>query len=192
MSIESVMLSNHLILCRLFSSYPQSLPTSKSFPMSQLFASGGQTIGVSASVSVLPMNIQGWFSLGFTGLLSLLSKGLSRVFSTIKSINSSALSLFYGPLLTSVQDYWKKNPIALTIQTFVSKVMSLFAIAFNTLFLSFQYAACHSFPSKEAFNFMAAVTVCCDFGTQENKTCHCFHFFSLLFAIKGLDQMPWF
>ena len=61
-----------------FSSCPQSFPASGSFPMSWLFASGGQRIGPLASVSVLPMNIQGWFPLGLTGLISLLSKGLSR------------------------------------------------------------------------------------------------------------------
>ena len=65
----------------LFSSCLQSFPTSVSFPMSQLFESGGQSIGVSASASVLPMNIEDWFPLGWTGLISLWSKGLSRVFS---------------------------------------------------------------------------------------------------------------
>ena len=64
-----------------FSSLPQSLPASGSFPMSQLFTSGGQSIGVLASASVLPMNIQDWFLLGWTGWISLHSKGLSRVFS---------------------------------------------------------------------------------------------------------------
>ena len=64
-----------------FSSCPQSFPASGSLQMSQLFASGGQSIGVSASASVLPTNIQGWFSLGWTGWISLQSKGLSRVFS---------------------------------------------------------------------------------------------------------------
>ena len=64
-----------------FCSCPQSLPASGSFPMSQLFAWGGQSIGVSASASVLPMNIQNWFSLEWTGWISLQSKGLSRVFS---------------------------------------------------------------------------------------------------------------
>jgi len=63
-----------------FSSCPQSFPASGSFPKSQLFASGGQSIGASASATVLPMNIQGWFLLGLTGLISLQSKGLSRVF----------------------------------------------------------------------------------------------------------------
>ena len=65
-----------------FSSCPQSLPASESFQMSQLFASGGQSIAASASASVLPMNIQGWFPLGLTDLISLQSKGLSRVFSS--------------------------------------------------------------------------------------------------------------
>ena len=62
-----------------FSSCPQSFPASESFPVSQLFAPGGQLAG--ASASVLPMNIQGWFPLGLTGLISLQSKGLLRVFS---------------------------------------------------------------------------------------------------------------
>ena len=65
-----------------FSSCPQFFPASGSFPVSQLFASGGQSIGVSALASVLPMNIQDWFPLGLTGLISLLSKELSRVFSS--------------------------------------------------------------------------------------------------------------
>ena len=64
-----------------FSSCPQSLPASESFPMSQLFAWGGQSTGVSASASVLPMNTQDWFPLEWTGWISLKSKGLSRVFS---------------------------------------------------------------------------------------------------------------
>ena len=80
MSIESVMPSNHLILCYPFSC-PQFFPASGSFPMSWLFPSGGQSIGASASASVLPMNIQDWFPLGLTGLISLLSNGLSKVFS---------------------------------------------------------------------------------------------------------------
>ena len=65
-----------------FSSCPQSLPASRSFPMSQLFAWGGQSIRVLASASVLPMNIQDWSPLGWTGWISLQSKGLSRVFSS--------------------------------------------------------------------------------------------------------------
>ena len=80
-SIESVMPSSHLILCQPFSSCPQSLPASGSFPMTQLFTWSGQSIGVSASASVLPMNLQDRFPLGWTGYISFYSKGLSRVFS---------------------------------------------------------------------------------------------------------------
>ena len=78
-SIELVMPSNHLILCSPFSPCPQSFPASGSYLMSQFLASGGQSIGASASASVLPVNIQGWFPLG---LISLLSKGVSRIFSS--------------------------------------------------------------------------------------------------------------
>ena len=79
--------------------------------MSQLFISGGQSIGASASASVLPMNIQGWFPLGLTGLISLLSKDspVSSSAPQCKSINSLALSLLCGPTLTSVHDYWKNH-----------------------------------------------------------------------------------
>ena len=79
MSIESVMLSNWFSVVP-FSSHFQTFPASGSFPMGQFFASGGQRIGT-ASASVLPMNIQGWFPLGWTGWIFLQSKGLSRVFS---------------------------------------------------------------------------------------------------------------
>ena len=82
MSIESVMPSNHLIICHPLLSCFQSFPASESFPVSRPFASGGQSIGPSASVSVLPVNIQGWFPLGLTVLIFLLSRGLSRVFSS--------------------------------------------------------------------------------------------------------------
>ena len=80
MSMESVMLSNHLILCHSCFCL-QSFPASGSFPMSQFFTSGGQSIGASASASVIPMNTQSWFPLGLTGLI-LQSKGLSRVLSS--------------------------------------------------------------------------------------------------------------
>ena len=94
-----------------FFSCSQSFPASGSFPMSQLFASGGQIIGVSASTSVLPVNTQDSSPLGWTGCISLQSKGLSRVFSntTFKSINSLALSFLYSPNLTFIRDYWKNH-----------------------------------------------------------------------------------
>ena len=94
-----------------FSSYPQSFPASRSFPMSWLFTSGGQSFGASASVSVLPMNIQGCFLLGLTGLISLLSKRLSRVFSS----TTVQKHKFFGtqPSLWSncpiLHDYWKHH-----------------------------------------------------------------------------------
>ena len=85
MSIESVMPSSHLILC-----HPLLLPSicpsirvfSSESEKIQTFASGGQSTGISASASVFPINIQDWFPLGLTGIISLLSKGLSRVFSS--------------------------------------------------------------------------------------------------------------
>ena len=80
-----------------FSSCPQSLPTSGSFPMSQLFTWGGRSIGVSASASVLPMNTQDWSLLGWTGWISLWSKGLSRVFSN----TTVQKHQFFGPHLSS-------------------------------------------------------------------------------------------
>ena len=90
-----------------FSSCLQSFPASRSFPVSRLFTSGGQSIGASASASVLPMNIQGWFPLGLAGLISLLSKELSRVFSS--TINFSALYLLYCWTHTSIHEYWKNH-----------------------------------------------------------------------------------
>ena len=80
-SIESVMPSSHLILCRPLSSCPQSLPAAESFPMSQLFTWGGQSTRVSASASVLPEISQGWSPSEWTGWISLQFKEFSRVFS---------------------------------------------------------------------------------------------------------------
>ena len=81
-STESVMLSNHIILCHPLFLLPSFFPASGYFPMSQLFAWAGPSIGVLASASVLRVSIQDWFPLGLTGLISLLSNGLSRVFSS--------------------------------------------------------------------------------------------------------------
>ena len=121
MSIESVMPSNHLILCCPLLLLPSTFPTSGSFQMSQLFTSRGQSTGVLASASVLPMNIQDWFPLGLTGLISLQSKGLSRVFSntTVQKHHSLVLSFLYSPTLTSIHDYWKI--VALTRRTFLAR-----------------------------------------------------------------------
>ena len=93
-----------------FCSCPQSLLASGSFPMSQFFASGGQSIGVSASASVLPVNIQDRFPLGLTGLISLQSKELSRVFSntTVQKHQFFGAQLSYSSTLTSIHDHWKR------------------------------------------------------------------------------------
>ena len=109
MSIESVMPSNHLVICWPLLPPPSIFPTSGSFPMNQLFTSGGQRIG--ASASVLPVNIQDWFPLGLAGWISLQSKGLSRVFSNTssKASNSLVLSILHGPTLTSIHDQWNNT-----------------------------------------------------------------------------------
>ena len=97
MSMESMMPSNHLILCRPLLLFPLIFPSISTFQMSQLFASGGQSIGASVSTSVLPMNIRDWFPLGWTGWISLQSKGLSRVFSnaTVQKQQFFSAQLFF-------------------------------------------------------------------------------------------------
>ena len=109
MSIESVTPSNHLILCHPLL-LPSVFPSISLFPVSCLFASGGQSIR--ASASVLPMNIQDGFPLALTYLISLQSKGLSRVFSS----TTVQKHQFFGSQpslcsmhLTPVHDYWKSH-----------------------------------------------------------------------------------
>ena len=86
-----------------FSSSLQSFPASGSFPISRLFASGGQSIGASASAAVLPMNIHNWFPLGLTGLISLQSKGLSRVF--------SSTTIWKYQFFSTQPSLWSSSPI---------------------------------------------------------------------------------
>ena len=111
-----------------FSSCPQSFPASRSFPMSQLFAWGGQSIGISASASVLPMNIQGWFPLALTGLISLQSKQLSRVFSNTTVQKHQFLCSAFLTVQLSHPYMTTGKTIALTRRTFVGKVLSLLGI----------------------------------------------------------------
>ena len=129
--------SNHFILCHPLLLPPSIFPSIKVFSDESVLRSGGQNIGVSVSASVLPVNIQDWFPLGWTGWISLQSKGLSRVFSntTVQRINSSVLSFLYSPTLTSIRDYWKT--IALTRWTFVGKVMSLLFNMLSRLVIAF-------------------------------------------------------
>ena len=118
MSIELMMPSNHFIL-----SHPLLLlPSVRVFPVSRLFASGGQTIGALASASLLPMSIQDWFPLGLTGLISLQSKGLSRVFSSTTihyNITYSNIFLCYFYLWLS-WNYCDNKTININFRTYMS------------------------------------------------------------------------
>ena len=138
----------------LSSSCFQSFPASGSFPVSQFFVSGGQGIGASASTSVLPMNIQGWFPLGLIDLISLKpwNSQQSSLVPQFKGINSSVLSLFYGPTLTFVHDYWKNHSfdyidLCQQVMSLLFNILPRFFIAFlpksKHLLLS---VACHKWP----------------------------------------------
>ena len=118
---------------------PQSFPTLGSLPVSWLFASGGQSIGASTSASVPPMNIQGWFPLGLTGLISLLSRGFSRVF----SVFSSTIQKY--PFFSAQPSLWSNSHICtwllqkpvLTTWTFVDKVISLLFKMLSSFVIAF-------------------------------------------------------
>ena len=127
-----------------FSSHLQSFPASRSFPMSQFFTSGSQRIGVWASASVFSMNIQDWFPLGLTGWISLQSKGLS---SFLQHHISKASILWHSAFLWSAKEASKR----------VDKVMSLLFNMLSRLVIVF-------LPRRRNFNFMAAGTICSDFG----------------------------
>ena len=133
LSIESVMLSNHLVLCCPLLLLPSIFPSNRVFSSESVLRISGQSIGVSASASVLPMNIEEWFPLRWTGSISLQSKGLSRVFSntTVQRHQFLVLSLLYGPTLTSIHDS------CVFIWTFVGKVMSLFFNMLSRLVIAF-------------------------------------------------------
>ena len=113
MSTESVRPSNHLILCRPLLLLPAIFPSIRVFSKESVRHIRCQSIGASGSASVLPMNIQDWFHLGWTGWISLQSKGLSSVSPTpqFKNINSSVLSFLYSPTLTYIHDYWKNHSL---------------------------------------------------------------------------------
>ena len=108
-----------------FSSCLQSFPASVSFSKGQFFASGGQSIGVSASALVLPMNIQDWFPLGLTGLVSLQSKGLPQVFSNTTVQKHQFFSAQFSLYSNSHSYMTTGKTIAFTRWTFVGKVVSL-------------------------------------------------------------------
>ena len=111
MSIKSVMPSNHLILCSPFLLLSSIFPRIRVFSSESVLCIKWPKYWISASASVLPMNIQDWFTLGWTGWISLQSKGHSRVFSnsTLHSINFLVFTFLYSPTLTSIHDYWKNH-----------------------------------------------------------------------------------
>ena len=123
-----------------FSSCLQSLPASGYFPMNWLFTSGGQSIGASDPSSVLPMNSQSWFPLGLTGLIYMLSKGLSTVFSSTMVRKHQLVGAHPSLWSNSHICTWLLENPTLIIQTFVSKVLSpvfnmlpRFVIAFHSI-----------------------------------------------------------
>ena len=125
-SIESAMVSNHLILYCPLLLLPSTFLSIKVFPMSWLSASGGQSIGASASASILQISIQDWFPLGWTGWISLQSKGLWRVFSNTTFQKHQFFSAQLSLWSNSHIDTWLlEKSIVLTIKTFVGKVMFL-------------------------------------------------------------------
>ena len=151
------------------SSCLQSFPASKYFPTSWLFASDSQSIGISASATAPPMNIQDWFILGLTALISLQSKGLSRVLQH----HSSKASVLWHSAFFIVQlshPYVTTGKIiAFTIWTFVDKVMSLFFNMVSRLVIAFLPR------SKRLLISWLQSSSTVIFGAQENKVCCCFH-----------------
>ena len=146
-----------------FSSCLQSFPASGFFQMNQLFASGGQSIGVSASTSVLPTNTQNWFSLGWTGWISLQSKGFSRVFSNTTVLWRSAFFVvqFSHPYMIT------GKTTALTRWTIVGKAMSLLFNMLSRLVITF-------LPRNKCLLISRLQSICSDFGAPQNKVSHCF------------------
>ena len=145
--------------------------------MSQLFTSCGQSIGAWASASVIPMNIQDWFPLGWIAWISLESKGLLRVFSntTVQKHQFSSVQ----PSLWSdshIHNMTIGKTIALIKWTFVGKVMSLLFNTWSRLVTAFLLWI---LKEQASFNFMAAATICGDFGAQVKKVCHWFHCFPI-------------
>ena len=156
MSIESVMPSNHFILCRLLFLLPSIFPSIRAFLMSvRSFLQVAKVLELQHQ-SFQWTNIQYWFPLGFSSLISLQSKGLSRVFSNtqFKRINSLALSHLYGPTLTSIYDYWKNHSYDYT--DFFVKVMSLLFNMLSRLVIAFLLRS-------KPLNFISAVSIRSDF-----------------------------
>ena len=176
MSIELVMPSNHLILCH-------TLLLPSIFPGIRVF-SNESVLHVrwpkywSFSFSISPSNeYSGLISFWMNWLDLLVVQGTqeSSPTSQFKSINSSTLSFLYSPTLTSIHKYWKNQ--ALTRWTFVGKVISMLFNMWSSLVIIF-------LPRSKCLNFMAAITICSDFGAQKKKSQPLFPLFPNLFAMR--------
>ena len=142
MSIESVILSNRLILWHSLLLSPSIFPSigeKDSFPKSRVFTSGGQSIEASASASVLPKNTQGWCPLGLTGLISLQSKGLSRVFSSNAVWNNQFFRV--QPSLWSKSHIHTYHPKSYYLYLNVSRICPLCYITHTLSIIEYYYEA---------------------------------------------------
>ena len=164
------MLCNHLILCYPFFCF-QLFPTSGFFPMSRLIASDGKSIGASASATILPVNTDGWFLLGLTSLISFLSKD-SQSLLQHHNLKVSILwhSAFFMAQLSHL--YMTTGKTALTIWTFVGRVMSLLLNMLSRFVIAF-------LPRRKCFliSWLQSLYAMIWFWSSQNKICYCFHFF---------------
>ena len=167
-----------------FSSRLQPFPATGSFPMSQFFASGGQIIGVSASESSLPMNIQDWFPLGWTGWISLQSKGLPRVFSNTHNSKASNLwFLAFFIVQLSHPHMTTGKTISLTRWTFFwQSNVSDFNMLSRLVITFLPRSTCLLMSSLQS---PSAV-----FLEPKEIVCHCFHYFLIICReVMGPDTM---
>ena len=181
MSIEPVMLSNHLILSLPLFILPSIFPSIRVFSKSKLFISGGQSIG--ASAPVLPMNIQGWFPLGLTGLISSLSNGLSRVFSSAtiwKQQFFSSQPSTYGPAPTSTNYYWKSYSCGLPQDIEYRFLCHLVGPCCLSLLL---IAVCLPIPNSQSTSPSSALIYCCGFQFSAQILYLFLNFLSILITV---------
>ena len=161
-----------------FSFCLQSFPASGAFPRSQFFTSGEQSIGDSASASVLPVNIQGWFPLGWTGWISLQSKGLSRVLSNTTVQKCDALLWCFAFFIVQFSHPYMTTgkTIALTRRTFVGKGMSLLFNMLSRLVIAF-------LPKSKCLFISWLQSPSAVILEPKKIVCHCFHCFPI--------YLPW-
>ena len=180
LSFESVMPSNHLILCHPLLLLPSIFPSIRVFSNESALHIRWPKYW---SFNISPSNKYSGlisFRMDWLDLLAVQEAFRAPQF---KSINSSALGFLYSPTLSSILDYWKNH--SSTRWTFVGKVMSLLFNMLSRLVIAF-------FPQgASTFNFMAAVTIWSDFGAQENKVFHWFPLITHLLAMKWYSPRPW-